>query len=117
MVKEFVDCQTVIEAGPGRGTFGQRCIKQDIEYTSIEASSIGAERIRMLGLTVHETVFPDCGIWLEFEDVELEFESRERSFRVSWVEGSWGLPRPSRLYGSFRITPVHVFCGAVLSNV
>ena len=66
MIKASVGCQAIIEVGPGRGTFGELCIERGIEYIAVEASSIGAERMRRQGLTVHETLFPDCGVLPEF---------------------------------------------------
>lgn len=62
MVTKHLDCRSVMEIGPGRGTFGELCTEKGIDYTAIEASSIGVQRLKALGLNVHRGLFPKCGI-------------------------------------------------------
>ncbi len=60
MIKSVGDCSSVIEVGPGRGTFGELCLDNGISYIAIEASSIGVNRVRNKGLTVYHGLFPKC---------------------------------------------------------
>jgi len=59
MIAKFIVCKSVLEIGPGRCTYGLLCKDKSIAYTAIEASSIGIECARKLGLNVYKAVFPD----------------------------------------------------------
>ncbi len=94
------------------------CTEQELAGTGLFHSNVlmAAKLAFCAKESVFKAVYPSCGVWLRFGEVELTFDTNARSFLIDWGGHRLDLPGSSRLSGKYRITSTHFFSGVVLSR-
>ena len=60
LIRKFNKCKSLLEVGPGRGTFGELCVSEGIGYEAIDANHNVVEQSKEKVLTISKVLFPYC---------------------------------------------------------